>query len=129
MHTLAQIQDISQDQRNKLAGLQKQEEDYNRNVQVVVESDEQQMKLNQIITDLKNQLFKISTTLEEKKDLFRDVKQERKAKFLEYFDKVSSSVEDIYKKLSGEGTSSLTLLDRESPYDTQIIYDFKPPNK
>lgn len=35
------IQEISQNQKMKLVGLQKQEEEYNKNVQVVVESDEQ----------------------------------------------------------------------------------------
>ena len=44
--TLSQIQEIYTQQKTRLQGLQKQEEEFNKNVQVVVESDEQQMKLN-----------------------------------------------------------------------------------
>lgn len=43
---ISQIEDCNAQQKSKLIGLQKQEDEYNRNVQVVVESDEQQMKIN-----------------------------------------------------------------------------------
>lgn len=58
------------------------------------------------------------------------MKNLRKRQFLDYFDKVSSRVKEVYGKLTAEnGSASLNLLDRDSPYETQIIYDFKPPNK
>jgi len=40
IRTVDQIQDVSGQMKQKLLGLQKQEDEYNRNVQVVVESDE-----------------------------------------------------------------------------------------
>lgn len=44
---LAYIKNIAKEFSNKLVGLQKQEEDFNQSVHVAVESDEQQVKLNQ----------------------------------------------------------------------------------
>lgn len=46
---LDQIQEVYAASKQKLVGLQKQEEEYNKNVQVIVESDEQQMQLNKAI--------------------------------------------------------------------------------
>jgi hypothetical protein len=58
------IQSIITTFKNKLTGLQKQEEDFNQNVQVVIESDEQQMKLNEMIISLKKEIESILSLLE-----------------------------------------------------------------
>ena len=134
---LRQIEEVHSDQKNKMAGLQKQEEEYNKNVQVVVESDEQQMKLNDVITQLKKEIADISAKLENASKEFKEVRQSRKDTFLDFFDLASQRVGDVYRRMSGEqGSASITLLDREQPFGQDdeiapqnIIYEFKPPNK
>lgn len=65
LKTIGQIQELYSDQKSKLTALQKQEDEYNRNVQVVVESDEQQMKLNEAILSLKKDIEQISMKLQQ----------------------------------------------------------------
>ena len=59
------------------------------NVQVVVESDEQQIRINSVIMGLKKSLDEISSKIDTAKLEFKEVKTSRKDKFLQYFDKVS----------------------------------------
>jgi hypothetical protein len=62
---------LSQLYKNKVMGLEKQEEDFNANVQVVVESDEQQIKLNELIIGLKKNLEEITSKLDLAKTEFK----------------------------------------------------------
>lgn len=61
-------------------------------MQVVVESDEQQMKINEVITKLKKEIEQISQKIDKATKQFRDVKTQRKEAFLGYFDGVAQSV-------------------------------------
>jgi len=88
-----------------LIGLQKQEDEYNRNVQVVVESDEQQMKINQVISDLKKRIEEISNKIQTTQAEFSDIKNQRKERFTTHFDKVASQVSRIYGELTQSATN------------------------
>jgi chromosome segregation ATPase len=140
LKTVDQITQIQGSMRQKLVGLQKQEDEYNANVQVVVESDEEQLKLNEVISSLRKEIEEISARLEKAQRDFREVRTSRKDKFLSFFDGVANKVGETYRKLTqgditaDNGHASLTLLDREQPFgdettENNIIYEFKPPNK
>jgi chromosome segregation ATPase len=108
-----------------------------------VESDETQMKLNEIIVSLKKELEDISARLDKAQRDFREVRTVRKDRFLNYFDSVANKVGETYRDLTqremlaDNGHASLSLLDREQPFGQEqdqgapsnIIYEFKPPNK
>lgn len=85
----------------------------------MVESDETQMKLNEIILSLKKEIEDINVRLEKAQREFREVRSTRKERFLTYFDAVANRVGDTYRKLTqrdilgDNGHASLSLLDRE----------------
>ena len=120
LKTLDQITELYTTQRSKLLGLQKQEEEYNKNVQVVVESDEQQVKLNEAIAQLKKEIEGISSKLEKASTDFKEVSSSRKTAFLTFFDETATQVQKVYQKMSGEeGTATLTLFNRDTPFHSE----------
>ena len=120
LKTLDQITELYTTQRSKLLGLQKQEEEYNKNVQVVVESDEQQVKLNEAIAQLKKEIEGISAKLEKASTDFKEVSSSRKTAFLTFFDETATQVQKVYQKMSGEeGTATLTLFNRDTPFQSE----------
>ena len=88
---------------------------------MVVESDEQQMKLNEVINTLKKDIDLISIKIESASKEFREVRNQRKDTFLSFFDEVAGSVGEVYRKMTqlesdkygASGHASLSLLDRE----------------
>lgn len=135
LKSIGQIQETYSDQKQKLSALQKQEDEYNRNVQVVVESDEQQMKLNEAIVSLKKDIDLISSKLQQLQTEFKDVRTRRQDTFTGFFDKVSANVGAIYTQMTQKqggavGEATIQMLDRDQ-LDTEgnILFEFKPPNK
>ena len=135
LKSIGQIQETYSDQKQKLSALQKQEDEYNRNVQVVVESDEQQMKLNEAIVSLKKEIDLISSKLQQLQTEFKDVRTRRQDTFTGFFDKVSANVGAIYTQMTQKqggavGEATIQMLDRDQ-LDTEgnILFEFKPPNK
>ncbi len=125
LRSLRKLQELGKQLRKRLAGLEEQEDDFNKNVQMVVETDEKQMKLNEDIIHLKKQMDLKSPELEAERKKFKEVKDSRLKKFMEYFDAVAASLKKNYASLteSGEnflrtaGQASLSLVSREDIFE------------
>lgn len=59
-------------------------------MQVVVESDEQQVQLNEAISKLKKEIESISAKLDKATTDFKEVSGNRKSTFLTFFDKTAA---------------------------------------
>lgn len=99
----------------------------------------------------KKALEEVSTQIDKVKEDFKDVNDQRKEKFLDYFNKVNSSLKTMYEQLTKSrdlqgGEAHLSIMDQHDPFGTlynQIVTEqnegeqeyqlvslyFKPPRK
>jgi structural maintenance of chromosome 1 len=80
--------------------------------------------LNKDWTNAKDESDKIS-------ERFAEVKQLRYQKFMEAYERIAKTIDDIYKSLTNipASVASLTLENRDEPYLEGIKYNAIPPNK
>jgi len=111
--------------------LVKQEDNFNQQVNVVVENDTQQVMISNQIRELNERLDKIANNYESKKGDFQVIKSKRRAHFINYFDSVNETLKTVYSMLTDlgrlkgaknssrntqGGTASISLIDRENPF-------------
>ena len=77
--------------------LEKQEDDFGKNIQIVVSGDETHLQLSEKIMQKKKALEEVSTQIDKVKEDFKKVNDQRKEKFLNYFNKVNSSLKTMYE--------------------------------
>ena len=77
--------------------LEKQEDDFGKNIQIVVSGDETHLQLSEKIMQKKKALEEVSTQIDKVKEDFKKVNDQRKEKFLDYFNKVNSSLKTMYE--------------------------------
>ena len=107
------------------------EEQFNAHVAVIPETDQAALQLTTDIQSLKDSLEKMNQQIGQLKLELSEVKKSRSDKFLDYFNKVSAEMPVVYRELTGQiGTSSLLITDSvDLPFESQILFDFCPPNK
>ena len=107
------------------------EEQFNSHVAVIPETDQAALQLTTDIQTLKDALEKTNLQINQLKTELGQVKKGRSEQFLQYFNKVSVEMPAIYRELTGQiGTSSLLITDSvDLPFESQILFDFCPPNK
>jgi len=77
------------------------EEQFNAHVAVIPESDDAALQLTTDILGLKDSLEQMSAKLSQLKLQLAEVKKNRSDRFLDYFNKVSATMPDIYRDLTG----------------------------
>ena len=138
---LKELEAITYRLREKLNALRRQEDDFNQSVQVVVESDEAQMKLAEQITECRGKLDERAKELDDAKAELAMVTRKRRELFLSLFDATASKLEQVYTELTTVGNlrghASLSLMNRDTPFVqdesnadvSNLMFDFKPPQK
>ena len=85
---------------------------------------------------MKNALEARVSQLKVLRDDLKQVCDQRREKFIGFFNKVSERLPEIYRELTKcevaatGGHANLLILDKnETPFESQIIFDFCPPGK
>jgi chromosome segregation ATPase len=84
----------------RLKKLQLKEDEFNRNAALVPENDPNISLINDKIQLLKESVEKLSADRGDLMSELKKISEIRNAKFLEFFDKAASNVENIYQALT-----------------------------
>jgi chromosome segregation ATPase len=129
--TLDGMKDLEAEYAKRVKELERMEEQFNQCVALIPETDEGVIRLTEEIQKLKERLDDTGKDYKAEKEQFDKVTAERRSMFLDFFDRVSQRLPQIYRELTkSAGTANMLIADRfESPFESQIIFDFAPPAK
>ncbi len=78
---------------------------------------------------LTGQRADITTSMEELNGIIRDMDKIIRTRFKTSFDQVVLNFEDVFRELYGGGHATITLADKDDPFDSEIEISAQPPGK
>lgn len=110
----------------RIRKLQLKEDEFNRNAALVPESDPNVALINDKIAELKQRVESASEERTRSQVDYKKVFDQRRDRFLEFFDHVARNVEVIYAQLTMKegqtGRAQLYLEDKLAPFERQIHF-------
>ena len=78
---------------------------------------------------LSGQREDITTSMEELNGIIRDMDKIIRSRFKTSFDQVVENFESVFRELYGGGHATITLADKDDPFDSEIEISAQPPGK
>ena len=118
--TLEGMRDLESEQAKRVKELEGLEEQFNQCVALIPETGEGVVRLTAEIDQLKASLDQAGTEYKTEKESFDQVTSQRRRLFLDFFDRVSQRLPQIYRELTNSaGTANLLITDREErPFES-----------
>ncbi|CDW87992.1 structural maintenance of chromosomes 1 [Stylonychia lemnae] len=134
--TIEEVQELIAIKKEKLRKLKLKEDEFNKNAALVPESDPNVALINDKITQLKDNVDKLSQEKQQYVSELKKLSEQRLNLFLMFFDNVASIINDVYAELTVKdsnlnqgGKISIFIEDRSNPFQKNIHFFPMPPSK